>query len=470
MTRLLESFSSVFRRTYHALARAVRPDPHGMFMHQTYFWSRAILWIIIGSIVLSVLWACFAKMDEVIHATGKLEPRGSVQDVQTPVGGVIEEVLVKEGTVVQTGQPLVRLDRKVAEVEVRSLEDQKRSLEVERDFYESVLGDGAETPAPEGISSAVANLAKEHTSLMEEDALLRAIIDSASNVVLNEDQTALLGAELRNYEEKLNATRQQLQQAREVEERTGEIWARYQTLAEKQVASQVETMAREVEHIQSLAKVKELQSQEQNLTTQFRMDARKRLGDNTKRLAQTQAELGRAKLANLQRLSEVESRLASARESLNYHVIVSPASGVVFELISSTPGTVVAAKDVILKIVPSEELIAKLDITNVDIGFIRAGMPAEVEIDSFPKMEFGFIEGEVFFVGSDALPPSAVNPHYTFPAKVSLAKQSLNVGEREIPLQSGMSVGVNLKVRDRRVINFFLDSLIGPVDRMREVR
>jgi HlyD family secretion protein len=441
-----------------------------MFMHQTYFWSRAILWIIVGSIVLSVLWACLAKMDEVIHARGKLEPRGSVQDVQTPVGGVIEEVLVKEGAVVRAGQPLVRLDRKVAEVEARSLEEQKRSLETERDFYESVLGDGNRTPAPEGISSAIANLAKEHASLVEEDALLRAVIDSSSNVLLNSDQTALLGAELRNYEEKLNAARQQLQQAREVEKRTGEIWSRYRILAEKQVASQVETMAREVEHIQSLAKVKELESQEQNLTTQFRMDARKRLGENTKRLAQTQAELGRAKLANLQRLSEVESRLASAREALNYHLIVSPAGGVVFELISSTPGTVVAAKDVVLKIVPSGELIAKLDITNVDIGFIRVGMPAEVEIDSFPKLEFGFIEGEVFFVGSDALPPNEVNPQYTFPAKVSLAKQSLNVGEREIPLQSGMSVGVNLKVRDRRVINFFLDSLIGPVDRMREVR
>ena len=470
MKNLHQRVEGWVRKMLRPFDSILRPDHNAMVTQQTYFWSRAILWTIIGTIVLTVVWACFARMDEVIHAKGKLEPKGSVQDVQTPVGGVIEEVLVKEGTVVQTGQPLVRLDRKVAEVEVRSLEDQKRSLEVERDFYESVLGEGTETPAPQGIPSAVANLAKEYTALMEEDALLRAIIDSSSNVVLNEDQTALLGTELRNYEEKLNATRQQLQQAREVEKRTGEIWARYRILAEKQVASQVETMAREVEHIQSLAKVKELQSQEQNLTTQFRMDARKRLGDNTKRLAQTKAELGRAKLANLQRLSEVESRLASARESLNYHVIVSPASGVVFELISSTPGTVVAAKDVVLKIVPSEELLAKVEITNRDIGFIRVGMPAEVEVDSFPKLEFGYIDGELFFIGSDALPPTDVTPVYTFPAKISLARQNLNVGDKEIPLQSGMSVSVNLRVRDRRVINFFLDSLMGPVDKMREVR
>lgn len=456
---------------YGSVGRATRPNPHGMVMHQTYAWSRAILWIIIGTIILSVVWACFARMDEVIHAKGKLEPRGSVQDVQSPVGGVVEEVMVKEGSAVTVGQPLIRLDRKVAEVEVNSLTEQLQSLQAERDFYEAVLGGQVQTNAPEGLSSAVANLAKDRAALVAEDKLLRAIIASSSiDGVLNADQKELLSTELRNFEEKLNATRQQLEQAREIEQRTREIWTRFRGLAEKKVASEVETMAKEVEHIQALAKVKELEGQEENLTTQFRMDARTRLGENTKRLAQTEAELGRAKLGNLQRLAEVESRLAAAKESLTYHTIDSPANGVVFELISSTPGTVVGAKDIVLKIVPSEELIAKIDITNRDIGFIRTGMAAEVEVDSFPKMEFGYIDGEVFFVGSDALPPTEVTPYYNFPAKVSLVRQFLDVGDKKITLQSGMSVSVNLKVRDRRVINFFLDSLIGPVDRMREVR
>lgn len=464
-------FYILLQRFAPSVARAVRPDRNGMVMHQTYVWSRAIMWIIIATIVLSVVWACFARMDEVIHAKGKLQPRGSVQEVQSPVGGVIEQVMVKEGSAVTKGQPLLRLDRKVAEVEVNSLTDQLQSLQAERDFYEAALSGQVQTAAPEGLSSAVANLAKDRAALVAEDQLLRAIIDASSiDGVLNADQKALLSTELLNYEEKLNATRQQLEQAREIEERTREIWTRFRGLAEKKVASVVETMAKEVQHIEAFAKVKDLEGQEENLTTQFRMNARTRLGENTKRLAQTEAELGRAKLANLQRLAEVESRLAAAKESLTYHTIDSPANGVVFELISSTPGTVVGAKDIVLKIVPSEELIAKIEITNRDIGFIRTGMAAEVEVDSFPKMEFGYIDGEVFFVGSDALPPTEVTPVYTFPAKVSLMQQYLEVGDKQISLQSGMSVSVNLKVRDRRVITFFLDSLMGPVDRMREVR
>jgi len=145
---------------YGSVGRATRPNPHGMVMHQTYAWSRAILWIIIGTIILSVVWACFARMDEVIHAKGKLEPRGSVQDVQSPVGGVVEEVMVKEGSAVTVGQPLIRLDRKVAEVEVNSLTGQLQSLQAERDFYEAALSGQVQSDTPEGLSSAVANLAK----------------------------------------------------------------------------------------------------------------------------------------------------------------------------------------------------------------------------------------------------------------------------------------------------------------------
>jgi multidrug efflux pump subunit AcrA (membrane-fusion protein) len=73
-------------------------------------------------------------------------------------------------------------------------------------------------------------------------------------------------------------------------------------------------------------------------------------------------------------------------------------------------------------------------------------------------------------VGSDVLPPNEVKKFYSFPAKVSLSKQSLVVRNKEIPLQSGMSVGVNIKVRKRHVMNIFLDSLLGPIDKMKEVR
>lgn len=463
--------SAFVSRLRASLGQALRPDANSMVFRQTHVWSRAIIWTIIGVFVAVVVWACLAPMDEVVHAKGKLEPRGSVRDVQSPVSGVVSEVLVKEGQSVSAGEPLLRLDRKVAAAEVRALEEQAESMRAERSFYDSLFRRAGSPSAPDTLPPEVADLAKNHASLVSEDKLLRAILDSsADSSSLDPDQSELFAAELRDYEENLKRVQEQLKQSQEVESKNADILGRYKKLSESGGSSELEVMAREVQYIQSVARVKDLQAQEQNLLTAFRKEVRTRLGENTKRIAELEANLTRSRLANAQRLSETEGRLAAARESLAYHEIASPSDGVVFEIVSSKPGAVVGAKDVVLKIVPSGELVAEVDITNRDIGFISVGMPCEVEVDTFPKREFGFIEGEVYLVGSDVLPPTEVKPFYSFPAKVSLARQALGVRNKEIPLQSGMAVSVNIKVRKRLVVNLFLDSLLGPVEKMREVR
>lgn len=463
--------SALIPRLRASLGQALRPDANSMVFRQTHVWSRAIIWTIIGVFVAVVVWACLAPMDEVVHAKGKLEPRGSVRDVQSPVSGVVSEVLVKEGQSVSAGEPLLRLDPKVAAAEVRALEEQAESMRAEQSFYDSLFRRAGSPSAPETLPPEVADLAKNHASLVSEDKLLRAILDSsADSSSLDPDQSELFAAELRDYEENLKRVQEQLKQSREVESKNADILGRYKKLSESGGSSELEVMAREVQYIQSVARVKDLQAQEENLLTAFRKEVRTRLGENTKRIAELEANLTRSRLANAQRLSETEGRLAAARESLAYHDIASPSDGVVFEIVSSKPGAVVGAKDVVLKIVPSGELVAEVDITNRDIGFISVGMPCEVEVDTFPKREFGFIEGEVYLVGSDVLPPTEVKPFYSFPAKISLARQALGVRNKEIPLQSGMAVSVNIKVRKRLVVNLFLDSLLGPVEKMREVR
>jgi len=455
-----------------ALRQALRPDANSMVLRQTHVWSRSIIWTIVGVFVAAVLWACFAPMDEVVHATGKLEPRGSVRDVQTPVGGVVSEVLVKEGQSVTEGEVLVRLDPKVAAAQVRALEDQLASMEAEQTFYSQLFRrDGAAPQAPVGLPPEILDLAKNHASLVAEDGLLRAIIGASSDGFnLDDDQTKLFTEEQKDRIENYNRITAQLQQSRLIADNAKQVLEAHRKLLASGAGSKVEFLARESAWFEAVGEVKNLENQQQNIITTFSKDAMKRLGENTKRIAEIEADLTKARIANSQRISEASGRLEAAREDLVYHEIKSPSQGIVFEIVASKPGNVVAAKDVILKIVPSGELVAKVDITNRDIGFIRMGMPCEVEVDTFPKREFGFIEGEVYFVGSDALPPDEVRRFYSFPAKISLQRQYLEVRGKEVPLQSGMSVSTNIKVRKRKVINFFLDSLLGPIEKMEELR
>jgi HlyD family secretion protein len=116
-------------------------------------------------------------------------------------------------------------------------------------------------------------------------------------------------------------------------------------------------------------------------------------------------------------------------------------------------------------------LIAEVFITNQDIGFVKEGMTVDVRIDSFPFSEYGDIQGEIISIGSDALPPDQIYDFYRFPAKIKLDSQTLNTNGREIPLQSGMSVSTNIKLReDRRVISLFLERFTKEVESLKNVR
>ena len=503
-TRLIQAVPS--------LRHVFRPDSDTMVLRQSHFWSRSILWTIIATFFVAVLWACLASTDEVVHAIGKLEPRGSVRDVQSSVAGVVEESLVREGDSVKAGQTLVRLDNRVAAAEVKSLEERLASMQMERAFYDSLFSETLESKsAPSTVPREIADLAKNRTALQAQNKLLRRLRDETgklhSAILASDFSTTSNGTndpvamqlsnmkdlveddfareqvleadldnlkyfanELTSLSEQYLRSREQLNELRKIEQNKKLAFDAFTKLNLEGNLSRVDYLARQSEWMNAIAQVKNVEAQTQNIPTVFKTETNNRIQENAKRIAEIDANLTKVRLENLQRSSEATSQLAAARETLNRHDIKAKSDGIVFEVVATKPGTVVAAKDPVLRIVPSGELIAKVDITNRDIGFISVGMPCEVEVDTFPKREFGHINGDVYYVGSDVLPPNEVKKFYSFPAKISLSKQSLIVRNKQIPLQSGMSVGVNIKTRKRHVINIFLDSLLGPIDKMKEVR
>ena len=91
-------------------------------LQQGRFWMKTVTWTLIGTTVFGVAWLALARTEEIVVAPGQLEPVGSVQDIQMPVGGVADQILVKEGDAVKTGQVLMKLDTEASEEQRRSLE------------------------------------------------------------------------------------------------------------------------------------------------------------------------------------------------------------------------------------------------------------------------------------------------------------------------------------------------------------
>ena len=227
----------------------------------------------------------------------------------------------------------------------------------------------------------------------------------------------------------------------------------------------------EQEEVRLRAAIAEGRSRFTNTFDTTRKELTVQIGDNTKRIAEIDSQFTKALVDNGKRLTEVEGQISQSKVALQYQELRAPVSGTVFELKAGL-GYVANTKtsESVLKIVPDDQLVAKVYITNQDIGFVKENMPVDVRIDSFPFSEFGDVKGKLIWIGSDALPPDQANPTYRFPAKVQIEKQSLSINGREIRLQSGMSLSANIKIRDRTVISLFTDFFIKNTESLKFVR
>ena len=169
-------------------------------------------------------------------------------------------------------------------------------------------------------------------------------------------------------------------------------------------------------------------------------------------------------------LAEIDSRRAASQEKLSYHEIRAPLDGVIFDMTKKAPGTVIAAKDKLLSLIPGEDLMAEIFLTNKDIGFIKEGLPAIVRIDTFPFREFGEIKGSLAYLAADALPPNEEYKYPRFPARIRLERQFLTHNGEKLPLKSGMAATVNIQVRSRTLLSILTDQFSKPFDSLNEIR
>jgi hemolysin D len=487
------------KNTPSSLAIFDRP----VLLQQSPLWSRVIIWALVGSTAAVLAWASFFKFDEAIPAMGQLEPQGAVKDVQVPVTGVVKAILVKEGQRVKKGDVLLRLDPKGTQSELAALAQVRESLLEENAFYrqQTVNESGririplSGTPVP----SRMIALAQSRQALIEESQLYRSQVKGNSQgVALNPEQQMRLQSNLREESSRAGAARleseqlqkqlsqNQIQQASALKSLTANtgILQTIQPVVASGGLAKIEQVKQEETVQKAQADVDRLGQEEarlklaiaqaneklDNTVSVSRKDVLGTLSANEKQIAQIDSQFAKTIIENEKQISEIDNKLNQAKMMLNYQAVQSPADGIVFDLKPKAPGFVANPSEPILKIVPSDNLLAKVYITNRDIGFVQPGMPVDVRVDSFPFSEFGDIKGTLTWIGSDALPPTQVRNFYSFPAKVKLNTQTLKAPKSRLSLQSGMSLSVNIKTRQRTVMSIFTDLFTGQVEGMKHLR
>ena len=169
-------------------------------------------------------------------------------------------------------------------------------------------------------------------------------------------------------------------------------------------------------------------------------------------------------------LADLGSKLTELQVNIRYQDVRSPVDGVVFDLKPTGPGFVAQGSEPVMKIVPFDALQAKVEIESSDIGFVRVGRPADISIDSFPATDFGVLLGTVKGIGSDALPPDERNQTYRFPATIALDTQQLKLKSgKSLPLQVGMSLTANIKLRKVTYLQLLLGEFKDKTDSLKQI-
>lgn len=374
-------------------------------------WTSALIWISSTLFGAALIWAFTAKVDQTVSVRGRLQPTGSVQEVDSPSNGVVRKVFVKEDELVKAGQPLLDVEAKGLASRREAIEQILQILSLQARSLETVIASNGDISAMENFPDVPE----------VDDPALSNTLATARN------QTLQIKAQLRQLDTRLESLGESLSlQIRIAED--------YMPLFENGA------MARNA-YLTQLNKVQELRAQFATLEEEkFRV-----IGAASTQLNQI----------NRQRIN-FESELVGLKETIGYRTVLAPISGRVFDN-KVGPFSVVGTDQVLLKIVPENNLQAVVEIPNGDIGFIKVGMPASVSVDSFPAGEFGYISGTLTKVGSDALEPDQQSPVYRFPATVSLEQQKVQSGDQELNLQSGMGVSANIKLRSRPAVSILTD-------------
>ena len=354
--------------------------------------SQSLAKIITSSLVaMSVAtfaWLAIVTTDEVVKAKGKLQPIDDVKVVQMPLGGVLKEMLVKDGERVLKDQILLRLDNeatleraKSTSEEIRAKEAQLKLKQIELERYLS-------------LNDARMRVLKRKLALHK--------------VILSRlERLSKLGA---------SPELQYLQQVNEVAEVEGELETTV-IVRERQLAILN----------QSVEKLK---------------------GE----------------------LADLKGKLTEITVNIRYKDIRSPVDGVVFDLKPTGLGYVAQSSEPVMKIVPYDALLAKINIDSADIGFVRAGKQVDISIDSFPANDFGVIEGTIDRIGSDALPPSQRDNFYRYPAMIKLNTQQLKLRSgKQLPLQAGMSLTANIKLRKVTWLQLLLGGFRDKTDSLKQL-
>lgn len=400
--------------------------------------------VVIVGLFGSLLWAALAPLDQGVPATGTVIVSGHRKVVQSPVNGTVAEILVKEGEMVKTNAPLLRLNTIIAGAKYNRL----RTNYITARLTEARLvaeRDNMPFPAmPETLMTA--EFRDEASTLI---ALQQELYNARTQTLKNEiaaNQQAIGGVDaqlsglMKSLAQKNRVNRSLMKQLDETSGLVGEGFLprnRYRETERQQadILGQIESMSGEIG--QARKRKAELGQRIRHLLTQYQQEVRSQLVETRTRL------------------SDYHSELQSAEFELNNSTLLAPAEGRVISLSVFNPGATVTPADRLMEIVPlSAPLIIDARLPAHLIDKVRPSLEVKIIFSAFNQNKTPVIPGRVSLVSADRLTDKTTGEHY-YQIQVSVTQAGANM-LAENDIRPGMPVEVLIRTGSRTMLNYLL--------------
>lgn len=365
---------------------------------KVFAWSAKLVWLFLLTIICLVLWANFAVLDEVSTGSGKIIPSSREQLIQSLEGGVLLDLKVKEGQVVQKGQILAHLDRTRIESSVEESASKVRAAQATAARLSAELN-GGELKFP--------------AELAQESELIRA-------------ETALYNSRRQGLEQSLAGLEKGM------------------VLIRRELAMTIPLVARgaasDVEVLRLRRQLNELEIKHTDIEAQYTIKAREELARVSEQI-QSQGSVTRGR-----------------SDSLSRTTLLSPVKGVVKDITTTTIGGVIPANGLLMTIVPlGDQLQVETRISPEDIAYIYPGQDATVKISAFDYSIYGGMSGKVIMISPDTIQDEAHPDVYYYRVYILTDSGKLvSKAGKEMPVVPGMVATVDVHTGQKTVMNYLL--------------
>jgi len=400
--------------------------------------GRLVLWIMLSLIAIGLLWSIFGHVDEVAVAPGKVIPVGFVKVVQAEDKGVVKAIHVQDGNYVKQGQLLVELDPTISGADLARIKKEVAyyNLEIERLVAEKENRDFQPQISPELDVKDIDFQTRLFHSRQNEFKAKMATAES--NIRQAEASLSIAFANQTKY-----AALYEI--AREKESRIEQL------VTENAVALFVllDHRSKRLELEQTLA----AQTAEITRTESMIAQAREQLASI---IAERDRDINTKMVEDRRQVVAYSEEIKKAAEKDRLSRITAPVEGRVTQLALHTVGGVVTAAQALMVIVPNDsQLEVEAWAANKDIGFIQPGQQAEVKIETFSFQKYGTISAEVVEISPDAVEDKDKGRVYRVVLK--LDKDYVAINGKDVFLSPGMTASAEIKIKQKRIIEFFLD-------------